>query len=127
MIRLAHYRMAAKYPRPHIPISNGVPDDILVTERYREFDPSWNNVSDYRAGILTWDRFVDLYWRQLETLWSTRRELFGYLELRGGTCFCYCTPGDRCHRRILACFCLKVGFEVELDGKRLPSNWEEIW
>lgn len=128
MIRFAHFAAIKRYPRPYVAISNSYPQNVTIDEHRRDLAPPWKYVQMYKNGEIPWKLFVDRYWTQLQHIWEECREAFGELELQGGaTCLCYERPGEKCHRRILACFLLKVGFEVELDGRKLPADWEDIY
>ena len=127
MIRLANYASAGRYPRPYVAISSGIPVGFSIDDRCWPLVPPWKEVERLKKHSIPWETFADRYWDQLSDLWENRREVFGELDIRGGsTLLCWERAGVRCHRRVLACFLLKVGFEVQLDGQSLPADWEDF-
>jgi len=83
-------------------------------------------VWDLKKGKITEEEYTDEYQDRLHSLLFDEDEKgrpikFDFSQLEGKTLLCWEDPGHFCHRRILAQFLCKIGYEVWLDGQIFNS------
>lgn len=122
MIHLASYGNAEDYQHPWIGISNSIPDWRPVDVVRKDLAPAWEDVEAWKAGRKKWRDFVRKYWQQLAALDAfADGDCFELPE--DCTCLCWCGVARACHRRILAAWLVRRGYEVELDGVRIDETF----
>lgn len=78
------------------------------------FAPSWAILGPAlkarKEGREDWPSYVAAYTAEMRASYQQKRTAWDALLARGEvTLCCYCTDGDRCHRRILAGILTKLG------------------
>lgn len=98
--------------------------DVTVQTGLRSLAPEWMWVVDYRGGLMTEERFTELYMAKIRasaakhnrsTVWDF---LFNEQHVILG---CYCRAGNFCHRVLLAEFLVELArqhcIEAEYIGE----------
>lgn len=101
--------------------------DATVKTGDKIFAPSWEIVTDVKSGRITEEEYTTRYTVQMRASYKSHK--FHWLEqLKQDhiAIACFCTPGDFCHRHILAKMFEAVGktegVEVELMGEITKEN-----
>ena len=86
----------------------------------RIFAPSRGLLTRYKAGLLSWKDYERHYLSEMESLYQRSPGHFQKLLQRDEiTLVCYEAKPDKCHRRLLAEFMVRIGsghgIKIELD------------
>ena len=101
--------------------------DATVKTGDKIFAPSWEIVTDVKSGRITEEEYTRRYTEQMRISYKLHK--FHWLEQLKQEHFaiaCFCTPGDFCHRHILAKMFESAGnannIPVKLMGEITKEN-----
>jgi uncharacterized protein YeaO (DUF488 family) len=101
--------------------------DATVKTGDKIFAPNWEIVIDVKSGRITEEEYTRRYTEKMRASYKSHK--FHWLEQLKQEHFaiaCFCTPGDFCHRHILAKMFEAVGkaegIEVKLMGEITKDN-----
>lgn len=92
--------------------------------------PSWGMVMGLKRGRVSWEAYTGWYLGHLRRMREERRDAFEALLARDRVVLlCYCRPGERCHRRLLAQVLAQEGAqdagEIAAPQAAMGGSWRE--
>lgn len=77
--------------------------NITVKNGVKMFAPTWDMVTDYKKGIITEERYTELYYSLMRYRFRENREYFESFirDNKKVVIACFCDPDGFCHRFIL--------------------------
>lgn len=77
--------------------------NITVKNGVKMFAPTWDMVTDYKKGIITEERYTELYYSLMRQRFKENREYFESFirDKEKVVITCFCDPDGFCHRFIL--------------------------
>jgi uncharacterized protein YeaO (DUF488 family) len=101
--------------------------DITVKSGDKNFAPSWEIVSGWKKGEISWEEYTRQYIEMMRASYRRDPEHWHALLRRNEiTLLCYCPAGENCHRFILVELLQKLGkklgIEVEYGGERAAER-----
>lgn len=94
------------------------------------FAPTWDMVSNYKAGRLSESQYTDMYIKLMRTRYKENKNIFRQLiEIalaENVALACYCPPGTFCHRHILKDILLKIEPRLQYQEEKTKPPVEQI-
>lgn len=99
--------------------------DITAKSGIQAFAPSWENLTAYKAGLMSQSEYTSRYYDKIISSAEINiNSWYRFAEKDSVALACYCRAGEYCHRHLLAPLviaCLQdLGHQVIFHGELLP-------
>lgn len=94
------------------------------------FAPTWDMVSDFKAGRLTEEEYTEKYINLMRYRFKINKGVFYQLvqmAMAGNVALaCYCPPNSFCHRYLLKDILLAIEPKLQYQKEEIPVQVEQI-
>ena len=106
----------ARHEGKIISIANSHPKHLHIDNTWKTVVPPWRIVDGFKSGKLGWERYEQEYMMMLDAHESSITYVMDKYKNRDTTATLCCWEKDNanCHRRLLAEWLIKHGYEVEV-------------